>query len=359
MERFNRQIKLPELGQNGQQKLQSAKVLVAGAGGLGCPAILYLAAAGVGTIGIADGDCISVSNLNRQILFGHRDIGFNKASVAAQFIAERYPDIRVESYDEYLSLDNLPYILPRYDLIIDGSDNFSTRYLLNDAAVVFGKPLVYGAVYKFEGQVAVFNAKNGSATYRDLFPFIPAPGEIPDCSDGGVLGVLPGIIGTMQAAEAIKWITGIGKPLINRVLFFNLKENSLYEIELTPHPDSQKQQASSLDELLQTDYSVTCPSEIEISWKTAIEKAKREDAVFVDIRYPYELPRWKNERCREIPMTELHEKADSIASSNTVFLFCQHGIRSRVAAIELRQRWVKQTVFSIEGGVEHHDSPVK
>lgn len=359
MERFERQIILPELEKKGQQKLQSAKILVVGAGGLGCPAILYLAAAGVGTIGIADGDCVTTSNLNRQILFGQNDVGSPKADVAARFIAERFPDIQIEAYQEYLTVENIPVILPKYDLVIDGSDNFSTRYMVNDAAVLFRKPLVYGAIYKFEGQVALFNTGRESANLRDLYPVMPVGGEIPGCAEAGVLGVLPGIIGTMQAAEAIKWITGIGKPLLNRVLYYNLAEQSVYEIELTTDCMAQEHRPATIEAFLQTDYSADCNSEIDISWDEALKSAGQKTSVFVDIREADEMPRWKSSGCTEIPSGQLAEKAELFSDALSVFLFCQHGIRSRPAALVLRKKLKRNSIYSVTGGLEHPDSPVK
>jgi sulfur-carrier protein adenylyltransferase/sulfurtransferase len=359
MERFERQIILPELGLEGQQKLQTAKVLVAGAGGLGCPAILYLAAAGVGTIGIADGDRVEASNLNRQVLFGFNNIGSSKALAAAKFISERYPDIQVNVHDQFLTVENIPEILPHYDVVIDGTDNFATRYMLNDASVLFGKPLVYGAIYRFEGQIVLFNAGKGSANYRDLFPQIPDSGEITNCSESGVLGVLPGIIGTLQATEAIKWITGIGEPLINKVLFCNLKNPSFYEIDLFPNEDAQKNRPATLEVFQKTDYSVDCQTVADIGWKEALESSNQKSSVFVDIREPDEIPRWSNSRCLEIPYGELEEKAELFSKETSVFLFCQHGIRSRPAAIELRKKLRRNGIYSVTGGVEHPDSPVK
>lgn len=359
MERFERQIILPELGKRGQQELQSAKILVVGAGGLGCPAILYLAAAGVGTIGVADGDCVTTSNLNRQILFGHNDVGSSKAHVAARFIAERFPDIHVETYNQFLTVENIPDILPHYDIIIDGTDNFATRYMLNDASVLFGKPLVYGAIYRFEGQVALFNAGNGNANYRDLYPEIPASGEIANCSEAGVLGVLPGIIGTLQATEAIKWIAGIGRPLINKVLFCNLKDYSFYEIDLVPNKEAQKNRPATLEAFQKTSYSVDCLTDADIGWKEALESSNQKSSVFVDIREPYEMPRWSKSQCLEIPSGQLTEKTELFSDAAPVFLFCQHGIRSRPAAMELRRILKRNNIYSVTGGVEHPDSPVK
>jgi len=220
MSRFERQTILPGFGQEGQQKLSMAKILVIGAGGLGCPALLYLAAAGVGTIGIADGDKVSLSNLNRQILYGEDHIGQSKAEVAGELIRSKYSDIQINIIPHFLTSENALDIIKKYDLVLDGSDNFGTRYLINDACYLLKKPLVFGAIYQHEGQVAVLNiSRNGQEplTYRDLFPNPPSAAEVPNCAETGVLGVLPGIIGTMQATEAIKYLSGFGKPLIHKV----------------------------------------------------------------------------------------------------------------------------------------------
>ena len=358
MERFERQIRLAELGAAGQQKLRSARILVAGAGGLGCPAILYLAAAGIGTIGIADGDRVSVSNLNRQILFGQEDIGRIKASVAARFISKRYPDVQVVAYDHPLTVENLPVLLPGYDLVIDGTDNFAARYMINDATALFHKPLVYGAVYKLEGQVALFNVPDESANYRDLYPEIPVSGEVPNCAESGVLGVLPGIIGTMQAAEAIKWITGIGQCLVNRVLFYNLKDHSVYETVLSPQAGNRLKQPVTLKDFQETNYEMACAAELNVGWEAAIQTAQRTPAIFVDIREPEEMPRWNDSRCLEIPIPQLLKQKDVLMQAETVFLFCQHGVRSRLIAGELRKIWNKNSVYSVEGGIAHPASPV-
>lgn len=359
MERFERQIILPELGREGQQKLQTAKVLVAGAGGLGCPAILYLAAAGVGTIGIADGDRVEPSNLNRQVLFGFNNIGSSKASAAAKFISERYPDTQVNVYDQFLTVENIPEILTLYDIVIDGTDNFATRYMLNDASVLYGKPLVYGAIYRFEGQIAFFIAGKGNANYRDLYPQIPDSGEIANCSEAGVLGVLPGIIGTLQATEVIKWITGIGELLINKVLFCNLKNHSFYEIDLDSNEDAQKDRPTTLEAFQKTNYSLDCQTVADIEWKEALESSNPKTSVFVDIREPDEMPRWSNSQCFEIPYGELEEKAELFSEETSIFLLCQHGIRSRLAAMELRKKLRRNSIYSVAGGVKHPDSPVK
>ena len=239
MSRFERQTILPDFGPEGQQKLLEAKVLVLGAGGLGCPALLHLCAAGVGTIGIVDGDALSESNLNRQTLFGHSHIGLPKAQTAAQLLREKYPDISYQVIPHFLSNTNTLDLLSGYDLVLDGTDNFPTRYMINDACSLMNIPLIMGAIYKYEGQVSVFNYGDNPVNYRDLYPEPPQSHEIPNCSETGVLGVLPGLIGTLQATEAIKLITGIGSVLSNKMLFYNLKTSGFYEVAIPALKEEQ------------------------------------------------------------------------------------------------------------------------
>ncbi len=229
--RYSRHILIPEVGEEGQWKLLDAKVLLVGAGGLGSPAALYLAAAGVGTLGIVDFDVVDLSNLQRQILHGVDDIGRPKVESAAETIASINPDVKVIPYREPLTSDNIMDIIEDYDIVVNGSDNFPTRYLVNDACVMAGKPLVDGSIFQFEGQVTVFKADEGPC-YRCLFPTPPPPGEVPSCAEGGVLGVLPGIIGSLQAMETIKLILGIGEPLIGRLLLYDALAGQFHQVRL-------------------------------------------------------------------------------------------------------------------------------
>jgi adenylyltransferase/sulfurtransferase len=234
LRKYMRQVMLKGFGIECQEKLLSSSVLVVGAGGLGCPALQYLAASGIGKIGIVDFDKVEVSNLHRQILFSENDLGKPKAIIAGEKITALNNDLSVEVHDIILDEKNGADIISGYDVVIDGTDNFQSRYAINDACVLLDKPFVYGAVFRYEGQLAIFNFLNrgSKTTYRDLFPDPPRPNEIPDCSEAGVIGVLPGIIGTMQAAEAIKIISGIGEVLANRLLTYNMLTNSFYEVEI-------------------------------------------------------------------------------------------------------------------------------
>ncbi|HHX73447.1 MAG TPA: HesA/MoeB/ThiF family protein [Firmicutes bacterium] len=218
--RYARQIVLPEVGGRGQEKLLAGKVLLVGAGGLGSPVALYLAAAGVGTLGIMDGDTVSLSNLQRQVIHSTDDIGRLKTASAQEKLRRINPDVTVITYPEYATTENLPHIVPQYDVVIDCCDNFATRYLVNDAAVLAGKPFVYGSILSFDGQAAVFNPPAGPC-YRCLFPEAPPPGAVPTCQEAGVLGVVPGLIGMIQATETIKLLLGVGEPLVGQLLLYH------------------------------------------------------------------------------------------------------------------------------------------
>src|SRR6266498_4667320 len=239
-ERYQRQIILPEFGEEGQQKLLKAKVLVIGAGGLGCPILQYLAAAGIGIIGIMDDDVVALNNLHRQVLYSVNDIGSSKAYRAANILSQLNPKIKIIPYNERLTVQNALSLFNEFDIIIDGTDNFSTRYMINDACVLLNKPLVYGAISQFEGQVSVFRNKNEeNVNYRDIFPDPPREGEVLNCAEAGVLGVLPGIIGTMMANETIKLITGIGEPLIDQLFTYNALNNQVYQLNLSARKETR------------------------------------------------------------------------------------------------------------------------
>lgn len=256
--RYQRHIILQEFGNTAQSKLAKAKVLVIGAGGLGCSALQYLVAAGVGTIGIADFDVVHLSNLHRQILFGTDDIGKKKVMVAKERLLQLNNLVTIETYDIAFKQAQCIQYFPLYDVIIDATDNFASRYLINDACVLCKKPLIFGAVSKFEGQLAVFNHLNNGCSYRDVFPDPNGFGDIADCATGGVLGVLPGIIGVMQATEAIKLITGVGKVLENQLLNYNALSQSIYTVILNKHPEAVEKIPNNVDEFMKINYEVLC-----------------------------------------------------------------------------------------------------
>src|SRR5215204_3223319 len=291
-ERYHRQIILPEFGEEGQQKLLKARVLVIGAGGLGCPALQYLAAAGVGTLGIVDDDVVALNNLHRQVLYSVNDIGLSKAKRAAHILQQLNPDIKIISYNQRLATQNALTLIDDYDIIIDGTDNFSTRYMINDACVLLNKPLVYGAISQFEGQVSVFKNKNeNNVNYRDIFPDPPKDGEVLNCAEAGVLGILPGIIGTMMANETIKLITGIGEALIDQLFTYNALNNQVYILNLSARKETRSLIPMDEKEFLKTDYEWLCASpaqETEINSETFNTMVKGHVDV-VDVREPHEI----------------------------------------------------------------------
>lgn len=350
MDRFERQIILPGLGKEGQAKLREASVLVIGAGGLGCPILLYLAAAGVGKIGIVDGDVVALSNLNRQVLFGEKDLRKNKAETAARYFQEKYNDIKWEVFPEFVTVENAQEILSGYDLIMDGTDNFPTRYLINDACVLLGKPLVFGAIYQHEGQVSVFNLGENSCNYRDLYPKMPAASEIPNCAETGVIGVLPGIIGNLMALEAIKVLSGFGKPLKDRVLFFNSISSQTYEVVISPNPESREAMPASMTSFEIMDYELACEGVKQLTWSEAMRKMNH-DVAFVDVREPDEMPPLVCSGLMKIPLSSLSDQVCQLEEFDEVLFFCQSGLRSQNAARQLQKIYPEKKIYSIRGGI--------
>jgi len=359
-ERYSRQILLKEFGEPAQYKLSQAKVLVIGAGGLGCPALQYLVAAGVGTIGIVDDDKIALSNLHRQPIYTMSDIGLLKVEVAAQRLQQLNPEIQIQVYNERLTNTNALEIINRYDIIVDGTDNFATRYLVNDACVLLNKSLVYGSVSRFEGQIAVFNVqqpgKLSSANYRDIFPEPPRENEVLNCAEAGVLGILPGIIGSMQAGETIKLITGIGKPLINSLLIYNALNNQTYEIGIEPKPGTSSLIPSSIEDFQQFNYEWLCAalvSDFEIETDEFDRLLKNEEAVFVDVRELQEKPVVTEFIHQRIPLSLIREVAFP-DNPGIIVLFCQSGKRSLEAAKYLSSiPGVSKKIFSLKGGISN------
>lgn len=352
-ERYNRQIILDGFGMAAQQKLSVARVLVIGAGGLGCPALQYLAAAGVGHLGIVDDDTVTLSNLQRQILFNTKDLHKLKAETAASRLQELNPEIEVVPYSVRLEKSNILEIFSDYDFILDGTDNFQSKYLINDACTFLGKPLLFAAVSGYEGQLAIFNVsieQQEPVTYRDLFPISPEPSEAANCSENGVLGVLPGIIGTMAAAEIIKLITGIGKPLINKLLHYNLLTNKQYEIGIsratecgTPTTDfSDKGQSHSGD-------STERYLEIDALQLLSLQEAS---TLFIDVRERHEQPLLDEALFLKVPMSEFKAFLQSDLSADNIVFICQHGIRSVAAAEALLEKYGSaKKIYSLKGGI--------
>ena len=350
MDRFERQVILPGFGYDGQAKLRQASVLVIGAGGLGCPVLLYLAAAGLGKIGVVDGDLVALSNLNRQVLFGEKDLRKNKAETAVRYLEEKYSDIQFEVFPEFITVENAQELILGYDLVIDGTDNFPTRYLVNDACVLLEKPLVFGAIYQHEGQVAVFNYGPNSCNYRDLYPQMPAASEIPNCSETGVLGVLPGIIGNLMALEAIKVLSGFGKPLVNKVLFFNSLNSQTYEAEISATSESNSSIPESWKDFEQMDYELACEGIKQLTWNEAM-KLMGHDMAFVDVREPGEMPPLECTGLIKVPFSTLVSQFDRFEDVDQILFFCQSGIRSQKAAQQLKQAYPDKKIFSIRGGI--------
>jgi adenylyltransferase/sulfurtransferase len=354
-ERYSRQILLPGFGVSTQHKLDKAKVLVIGAGGLGCPALQYLASAGVGTIGIIDDDVVSVSNLQRQVLFTEADIGFPKARKAAAVLERMNSGIGLNVYTDRLSTDNALELFANYDVILDGTDNFSTRYLINDACVLLKKPLVFGAVSQFEGQLAVFNGERQDeqpVNYRDLFPVPPKEGEIANCADGGVLGVLPGIIGTMQANEVIKLITGIGEPLVNRLLTYNALTNQTYEMILVPGDRAKQEVPVNESAFRSTDYAAACAATNKNSLLSVSQLARLiddKDVTIIDVREKGELPALTIPH-QQLPLSTLQTETASLNGNTWVFL-CQTGRRSQQAINYFSGKGETRKMYSVDGGI--------
>ncbi|WP_339647228.1 HesA/MoeB/ThiF family protein [uncultured Salegentibacter sp.] len=359
MNRFSRQTILPDVGEEGQKKLSRARVLVIGAGGLGCPVLLHLAAAGVGTIGIVDGDVISESNLNRQTLFGHQHTGKPKASTAAEILKQKYPDLNFEVFSDFLNTNNALEIISSFDVIVDGTDNFGTRYLVNDACVLLNKPLVMGAIYKYEGQLMIFNFGNVALNYRDIYPDPPGENQIPNCAETGVLGVLPGIIGTLQASEVIKILSGVGKVLSEKILFFNLKNTSFYEVAIQPNPRGRENLPKSQKDFRNRNYNINCGIAEGINWEKALDWTRNmNNSILLDIREPGEKPFFEKEYLSKKPMGKIRNNPESLSAYENILLFCASGQRSSQLAKELKQQFPEKKIFSVEGGILDPASPL-
>ena len=340
--RYARHIILPEIGIEGQQKLKQAKVLVIGAGGLGCPVLQYLTAAGVGTIGIVDFDTIDESNLQRQVLYTTEDIGKYKAEVAKEKLAKQNPFIQLITHVIQLTSSNALEIISLYDIVIDGSDNFATRYLVNDACVILNKILVFGSVFKFEGQVSVFNYQDGP-TYRCLYPEPPAYGEMANCAEIGVLGILPGIVGTLQANEVIKIITEIGEVLSGKLLMFDALAMQFNTFDIMVNSENRK-----IEKLI--DYDFFCGMMKEITSIELKEKIKlKQDFQLIDVREQEEY-QIKNIGGILIPLNTLEENLDKISPEKEIIVHCASGARSKKAANLLKKKGYEK-VFNLKNGL--------
>jgi sulfur-carrier protein adenylyltransferase/sulfurtransferase len=342
LKRYARHIILSEIGLEGQQKLKQAKVLVIGAGGLGCPVLQYLTAAGIGTIGIVDFDKVDESNLQRQVLYSTEDVGKPKAQIAKEKLSKQNPYINIIAHLAQLTAANALEIVSLYDIVVDGSDNFATRYLVNDACVILNKTLVFGSIFKFDGQVSVFNYKDGP-TYRCLYPEPPADGEVPNCAEIGVIGVLPGIIGTLQANEVIKIIVGVGEVLSGKLLVFNALTMQFNTFGIGVNGANKK-----IDKLI--DYDIFCGNTIEISADELKEKIKlKQDFQLLDVRELNEY-QIKNIGGKLIPLNEVATNLNKLSKEKELVVHCASGIRSKKAIAILKENGFTK-VYNLKNGL--------
>src|SRR6266508_2413283 len=356
LQRYSRHLIMPEVTADGQRRLKAARVLCIGAGGLGSPAALYLAAAGVGTIGIVDFDDVDLSHLQRQILHGTKDIGRGKVESAQDRLRDINPKIAIELHQCRLSSENASEIVSKYDIVVDGSDNFATRYLSNDVCVFEQKPNVYGSVFRFEGQTTVFAPHLGGPCYRCLFPEPPPPESVPNCAQAGVLGVLPGIIGMLQAIETLKMILGIGEPLIGRLLHFDALKVKFRELRLRRDPQCPVC-GENPTIFAPIDYDQFCGTRDDASVPgMSVQELKRKmDAreVFelIDVREPFEYEIARIDGAKLIPLGEIPERADEMQREQTFIVHCHSGRRSAQAVQLLKQRGFVN-VYNLEGGID-------
>lgn len=345
--RYNRQIILPEVGIEGQQKLQQAKVLIVGAGGLGVAVLPYLAAAGIGEIGIIDDDSIEVTNLQRQVIYKSSSVGKSKVLEAKAMALELNPSIKINAFTEKLDSKNAILLFEQYDIMVDATDNLNTKYLINDACGVTNKPFVYGSVYKFEGQVSVFNYKNGP-TYRCLFP--EENSEVKNCKDAGVMGISVGIIGMFQANEVLKMVLGIGELLSGKLLVYNMLNNEQQKF------DFSKKAMNAIDIVaFENKYTAVETATIEIDATLALEQISNPAVVFLDVRNADEYPKITTKNGIQIPLARLESELHQLDVNATLFVFCQSGIRSK-KAVEILRNNNFRNAKSIVGGAKALDA---
>jgi adenylyltransferase/sulfurtransferase len=356
LQRFSRHLLLPEVGEEGQRRLKNARILCVGAGGLGSPAALYLAAAGVGTVGIVDFDVVDFSNLHRQIIHGTSDVGRSKLTSARERIGALNPDVHVETIDAPFKAANAREIVDGWDVVLDGTDNFAARYVVNDACVLYGKPNAWGSIFRFEGQASVFAAPGGPC-YRCLHPEPPPPGLVPSCAEAGVLGVLPGIIGTIQATEALKLVLRVGEPLIGRFLMFDALKMRFREIKLARDPDCPICGTNpTIRELF--DYDEYCtsstpaqkrPTDVTVRELKELMDAGRAPAI-LDVREPFEAELCSIPGATLIPLGELPRRLDELPGDADLVVLCKSGSRSARAVSILREKGFKQA-RNLAGGI--------
>ncbi len=353
--RYQRHLILDQIGEKGQLNLKKAKILMVGAGGLGCPILQYLTAAGVGTIGIVDFDKVEVSNLQRQILYTTNDVGTLKVEAAKQHLLNLNPFTNIITYPTALSCKNVLTIFKDYDVIIDGTDNFSTRYLVNDACVKLDKPFVYGSIFKFEGQVAVFNYKDGP-TYRCLYPTPPKAGTVPSCSEIGVIGVLPGIIGLMQANEALKIVLNLGDVLSGQLLIYDALKTESLKINITKNNQDVLKIKHNDFNIEEQNYQWFC-GEHKSTENNQISASKFETFLnnplyqIIDVRESWETPELKASNVKQIPLDEIDDRIDEISKQKQVIVVCQTGGRSAHVITYLKANYDFLSLQNLEGGL--------
>jgi adenylyltransferase/sulfurtransferase len=354
MARYARHIAIPEFNVEGQKRLKAAKVLVIGSGGLGSPVLLYLAAAGVGHLGIVDFDVVDDSNLQRQVLFTVDDIGKSKAETAKKRLHALNPHIKITVHNTRLTKENALDLINQYDIVADGTDNFPTRYLVNDACVLSGKTNVYASIFRFEGQVSVFNYLNEDGTrgpnYRDMFPEPPPPGLVPNCAEGGVLGVLPGIIGSLQASEVIKVITGIGEPLAGRIFLFDAASFTTRTLKVNKNPKTKITELINYEQfcgILPTNVSEVKEITVKELYHLQVQST---DFQLIDVREPYEYE-IANLEGELIPLGAIAESAERISRDKKVIIHCRSGKRSADAIRELESLHGFDNLYNLKGGI--------
>ena len=356
LQRYSRHLIMPEVTADGQRRLKAARVLCIGAGGLGSPAALYLAAAGVGTIGIVDFDDVDLSNLQRQILHGTKDVGRGKLESAQDRLRDINPQVAIELHQCRFASENASEIVSKYDIVVDGSDNFATCYLSNDVCVFEQKPNVYGSVFRFEGQTTVFAPRLGGPCYRCLFPEPPPPESVPNCAQAGVLGVLPGIIGMLQAIETIKLVVGIGEPLIGRLLHFDALKVKFRELNLRRDPECPVC-GENRTIFAPIDYDQFCgaPAD-EIVPAISVHELKRKTEAreafeLIDVREPFEYEIARIDGAKLIPLGEIADRTDELQREQPIVVHCHSGKRSAQAVRLLQQRGFSN-VYNLEGGID-------
>ena len=362
--RYSRHLIIPEVGVAGQRRLKDARVLLVGAGGLGSPAALDLAAAGIGRLGIVDFDVVDTTNLQRQVLHGTKDVGGSKVESARERIRDANPHVDVVAHETRLTSENALDILRDYDLVVDGTDNFATRYLVNDACVLLGKPNVFGSIFRFEGQSTVFCA-DGGPCYRCLFPEPPPPGLVPSCAEGGVLGILPGIIGLVQATETVKLVTGLGESLVGRLLLFDALRMQFRTVKLPRNPSCPACGTREIRELIDYDqFCGTSGATDDLDGIPAITPSdlharlrRGDDLDLVDVREPHEWEICRIQGARLAPLSSFASALSTLDSARDVVLYCKNGARSAQAVRQLQETGFRR-VWNLAGGINRWSEDV-